>query len=122
MLTILLKSKRGFVLSIELILNVLSLIICARSIALLNNICKSAYINSARLPRVYKFNGPIQLESHLGVNRFYNNLYDDLYDVEKIPEKGKFGRVNAIAYDPEKNKWIGVSDPDWEGSVSNYEK
>ena len=74
------------------------------------------------MPRVYKYNGPIQLESHLGVNRFYNNLYDDLYDVEKIPEKGKFGRVNAIAYDPKKNKWIGVSDPDWEGSVSNYEK
>ena len=77
---------------------------------------------SISLPRVYKFNGPVQLESHLGVNRFYNNLYEDLYDVEKIPEKGKFGRVNAIAYDPKKNKWIGASDPDWEGSVSNYEQ
>ena len=49
-------------------------------------------------------------------------MYEDLYDVEKIPEEGKFGRVNAIAYDPKKNKWIGASDPDWEGSVSNYEQ
>jgi len=75
---------------------------------------------SLSLPRVYKFNGPIQLESHIGVDRFYNNLDTDVYGIEKVPYEGEFGRIHAIALDTINNKWIGSSDPDWEGTVKVF--
>lgn len=75
---------------------------------------------SLALPRVYKFNGPIQLETHLGVDRFYNNLDSDVYEIEKVPYEGEFGRIHAIALDSINNKWIGSSDPDWEGTVKVF--
>lgn len=71
-------------------------------------------------PRVYKFDGPTQLESHIGVDRFYTNLSPSSFDIEKITYKGAFGRVHAIALDSINNKWIGSADPDWEGSVEEY--
>ena len=72
-------------------------------------------------PRVYKFDGPTQLESHIGVDRFYINLSPSSFDIEKITYKGAFGRVHAIALDSINNKWIGSADPDWEGSVEEFD-
>ena len=75
---------------------------------------------SFALPRVYKFNGPIQLETHLGVDRFYNSLDSNVYEIEKVPYVWDFGRIHAIALDSINNKWIGSSDPDWEGTVKVF--
>ena len=72
-------------------------------------------------PRVYKFDGPTQIENHIGVNRFFNNLDEGSLNIEKISYKGAFGRVHAVALDSINSKWIGSADPDWEGSVSESE-
>jgi gamma-glutamyltranspeptidase/glutathione hydrolase len=39
------------------------------------------------------------------------------FDVEPSRRRGAFGRIHAIAYDAAAGTWIGVADPDWEGSA-----
>ena len=74
------------------------------------------------MPRVYMFESPRYVESHLGIHRINDDiLYESYYNVEKIREKAYFGRVHAVALDTINNKWIGSADPDWEGSVSSFE-
>ena len=74
------------------------------------------------LPRVYKYDSPIYIESHLGVNRFNDyEIYSESQNVERVRAEAYFGRVHAIALDTINNKWLGSADPDWEGSVSNFE-
>tara|TARA_B100000900_G_scaffold114693_1_gene96169 strand:- start:10160 stop:11767 length:1608 start_codon:yes stop_codon:yes gene_type:complete len=73
------------------------------------------------LPRVYKDNSPIYVESHLGLTRFFNyDFQSGNYNVEKIKSEGYFGRVHAVVYDSINKSWVGSADPDWEGSVSYY--
>ena len=70
------------------------------------------------LPRVYKDNSPIYIESHLGLTRFFNyDFQSTRHQIEKIKSEGYFGRVHAVAYDSINKSWIGSADPDWEGSV-----
>ncbi len=74
------------------------------------------------MPRVYKYESPIYIESHLGVNRFNDyEIYSESQNVERIRTEAYFGRVHAVALDTINNKWIGSADPDWEGSVSDFE-
>ena len=76
---------------------------------------------SVFLPRVYKYESPIYIESHIGLNRYNDyEVYPDSINIERIREKGYFGRVHAIALDSINNKWIGKADPDWEGTVEFY--
>ena len=42
-------------------------------------------------------------------------------NVERIRTEAYFGRVHAIALDTVNNRWLGSADPDWEGSVSDFE-
>ena len=74
------------------------------------------------MPRVYKYESPIYIESHLGINRFNDyQIYYESQNVERIRTEGYFGRVHAIALDTVNNRWLGSADPDWEGSVSDFE-
>ena len=74
------------------------------------------------MPRVYKYESPIYIESHLGINRFNDyEIYSESQNVERIRTEAYFGRVHAVALDTINNKWIGSADPDWEGSVSDFE-
>ena len=73
------------------------------------------------MPRVYKYESPIYIESHLGVNRFNDyEIYSESQNVERIRAEAYFGRVHAIALDTINKKWKGSADPDWEGSVSDF--
>ena len=73
------------------------------------------------MPRVYKYNSPIYIESHLGVNRFNDyEIYSKSQNVERVRAEAYFGRVHAVALDTINNKWLGSADPDWEGSVSDF--
>ena len=73
------------------------------------------------MPRVYKYNSPIYIESHLGVNRFNDyEIYSESQNVERVRAEAFFGRVHAVALDTINNKWLGSADPDWEGSVSDF--
>jgi len=83
---------------------------------------KYTLIDALTMPRVYKYESPIYIESHLGVNRFNDyEIYSESQNVERIRTEAYFGRVHAIALDTINNRWIGSADPDWEGSVSNFE-
>ena len=74
------------------------------------------------MPRVYKYDSPIYIESHLGINRFNEyEIYSESQNVERVRAEAYFGRVHAIALDTINNKWLGSADPDWEGNVSNFE-
>tara|TARA_X000000368_G_scaffold77916_1_gene58204 strand:- start:477 stop:2078 length:1602 start_codon:yes stop_codon:yes gene_type:complete len=73
-------------------------------------------------PRVYKYDSPIYIESHLGINHLSDfEFYPESFNVEMIRTKAYFGRVHAIALDSINGKWIGSADPDWEGNVSSFE-
>ena len=37
-----------------------------------------------------------------------------------IEEIARFGRVHAIAKDPESDSWVGAADPDWEGTSEYF--
>ncbi len=39
------------------------------------------------------------------------------FEVEPSRRRGAFGRIHAVAYDAATGMWIGVADPDWEGSA-----
>ncbi|MAG75104.1 MAG: hypothetical protein CL962_06080 [Euryarchaeota archaeon] len=74
------------------------------------------------MPRTYMFESPRYVEAHLGIDRFNDDIYyPEFFNVEKIRQEGYFGRVHAVALDTLNNKWIGAADPDWEGSVSEFE-
>ena len=51
------------------------------------------------LPRYYKNDGILYIESHLGINRINAQLFPSRYNVERIPHKAYFGRVHAVALD-----------------------
>ena len=74
------------------------------------------------MPRTYMYDSPRYVEGHLGIDRFNDDVYyPEFYNVEKIRQEGYFGRVHAVALDTINNKWIGAADPDWEGTVSEFE-
>lgn len=74
------------------------------------------------MPRVYKYESPIYIESHIGINRLNDyEIYPKSINLERVRSKADFGRVHAVALDTINNKWIGSADPDWEGSVSDFE-
>jgi len=75
------------------------------------------------MPRVYMFESPRYVESHLGIHRINDDIFfESYYNVEMIRDKAYFGRVHAISLDTINKSWIGSADPDWEGSVSSYDK
>jgi gamma-glutamyltranspeptidase/glutathione hydrolase len=39
------------------------------------------------------------------------------FEVEPSRRRGSFGRIHAIGFDAVAGTWIGVADPDWEGSA-----
>ncbi|PDH56555.1 MAG: hypothetical protein CNE38_02635 [Rhodothermaeota bacterium MED-G12] len=58
------------------------------------------------------------IEYHNGVE-FDFDPDSILFKYDLIDSPARFGRVQAISRVDELNKWIGVSDPDWEGTVFN---
>ena len=70
--------------------------------------------------RVYPLEDTLLIEAHTGIN--INSVLLDSLKIMDIPFKlqetpGFHGRINAIQYDRSNKRWIGVSDPDWEGIV-----
>lgn len=58
------------------------------------------------------------IEYHNGVE--FEFIPDSiLFKYDLIDSAARFGRVQAISRLNNSNKWIGVSDPDWEGTVFN---
>ncbi len=43
------------------------------------------------------------------------------FQIKSINRYGAFARVHVVSYDPATNTWIGVADPDWEGSAKGPE-
>lgn len=70
-----------------------------------------------QLPRVYPNEDSLWIENHMEVKKL-NAAFDSLLPVKYISEKARFGRVHAIAKQPDENKWIGAADPDWEGTTA----
>ena len=74
------------------------------------------------MPRTYMFESPRYVEAHIGIDTFNDDIYyPEIFNVEKIRQEGYFGRVHAVALDTLNNKRIGAADPDWEGTVSEFE-
>lgn len=44
------------------------------------------------------------------------------FAVKSINRYGAFARVHAVTFNPEKNIWTGVADPDWEGTAEGPKK
>ena len=44
---------------------------------------------------------------------------EDGFLVEKINQRGRFGRVHAVMKDTLTGAWIGAADPDWEGTAES---
>jgi len=74
------------------------------------------------MPRVHPTEDGIDLE-FTGPNGF--NLADSSYFSSKGHSvsikrgKARFGRVHAVMKNPDGDGWIGVADPDWEGSANS---
>ena len=70
--------------------------------------------------RVYSQNDTILIENHQGI-KWTKETFQELeknnipYKLQK--EMGYHGRINAIALDTINNRWISVTDPDWEGKA-----
>ena len=73
------------------------------------------------LPRVYPFEDSLWIEDHDGIKPLNADFDLDNYPVKMIDQKARFGRVHAVAYDSINKLWVGAADPDWEGSVENYQ-
>ncbi|MEK9613059.1 MAG: gamma-glutamyltransferase [Flavobacteriaceae bacterium] len=75
---------------------------------------------SVFLPRVYPFQDSLWLENHEGIRDLNAEINTKIQPVKMINQKARFGRVHAVALDATANQWIGVADPDWEGTVSHW--
>ena len=73
------------------------------------------------LPRVYPFNDTLQIENHIGLEKINAKLNQKITPFKLINSIARFGRVHAVAIDSVNKKWIGASDPDWEGTVEIHE-
>ena len=80
-------------------------------------------MDAVSVGRIYPVNDTIEIENHNGIK--WNNNFEK--ELNKLNLKYKFnqnqamfGRVHAVKYDSLTNKFIGVADPDWEGSVEVY--
>ena len=78
--------------------------------------------NAMAMPRVHPADEGINIE-FTGQNGF--NLADSSYfssmghKVSVTRGKARFGRIHAVMRDPDGNGWLGVADPDWEGSADS---
>jgi len=72
------------------------------------------------LPRVYPFQDSLWIEDHATVKAVNADLNPAEYPVKYIEEIARFGRVHAIAKDPESASWVGAADPDWEGTTEYF--
>ena len=73
------------------------------------------------LPRVYPSEDSLWVEDHETVKTINADIDPALYPVKYIEEIARFGRVHAVAKDPNKASWIGSADPDWEGNTRYYD-
>ena len=70
--------------------------------------------------RVYPDGDTLLIEAHPGITINPNILaqLDSLSIPFKLQkQKGYHGRINATLFNKSKREWLGVSDPDWEGTV-----
>ena len=78
--------------------------------------------NAMAMPRVHPSDEGINIE-FTGQNGFSladSSYFSSLGHTVSIKRgKARFGRIHAVMKDPEGSGWIGVADPDWEGSVSS---
>lgn len=38
-------------------------------------------------------------------------------EIRSIPREASFGRIHGIRWDRERRVWVGMADPDWEGTA-----
>jgi len=81
---------------------------------------KHSLDNAVFLPRVYPFQDSLWVEDHATVKTVNAALNPTEYPVKYIEEVARFGRIHAIAKDPETASWIGAADPDWEGTTEYF--
>ena len=81
---------------------------------------KKSLNKSLLLPRVYPYNDTLQIENHKGLQNINAKLNQKKTPFKLIDGIARFGRVHAVALDSINEKWIGASDPDWEGTVESY--
>jgi gamma-glutamyltranspeptidase/glutathione hydrolase len=73
--------------------------------------------------RVYPNNDSIFVESHLGValsEITLQKLNENKIAYRLDKSVATHGRINAVMLDTLKNRWLGISDPDWEGVAIEY--
>ncbi|RMH18767.1 MAG: hypothetical protein D6701_05830 [Gemmatimonadetes bacterium] len=75
-------------------------------------------------PRVHPTANGIELETTPGVGwspDVVRALREAGWEVREQPRVGAFGRVHAVYYDRPSKRWVGVADPDWEGTAAAVE-
>ena len=73
-------------------------------------------------PRLYPDKDTLLLENHSGIKwdeELEEYLIENDYPYRFIKYPAMFGRVFGIQLDQKSNQWIGVADPDWEGTVES---
>ena len=81
---------------------------------------KNSLSQALELPRVYPYDDTLQIENHEGLKNINAKLNQKITPFKLIDGIARFGRVHAVALDSISQKWIGASDPDWEGTVESY--
>lgn len=72
-------------------------------------------------PRVHPTGDGISAETHIPVGwspEVLGRLEAMGFEVEPVPRTGAFGRIHGIQRDAARGVWIGVADPDWEGTAA----
>ncbi len=76
-------------------------------------------------PRVHPHEDSLFLETHPGAgwkDEVVEALEAKGVAVKELENIARFGRVQAVQYDPETQTWTGAADPDWEGSVAGVKQ
>jgi gamma-glutamyltranspeptidase/glutathione hydrolase len=66
------------------------------------------------------FGGGFSMETHPGAG-WSRDLVESVramgMEIREVPRESAFGRIHGIAFDVASATWVGVADPDWEGSA-----
>jgi gamma-glutamyltranspeptidase/glutathione hydrolase len=66
------------------------------------------------------FGGGFSMETHYGAGwapDVVEGVRELGLDVREVAREGGFGRIHGIGFDSGTGEWIGVADPDWEGTA-----
>lgn len=66
------------------------------------------------------FGGGFSMETHYGAGwalDVVEGVREMGLEVREVAREGAFGRIHGIGFDATTQEWVGVADPDWEGTA-----